>query len=70
VGILFGAALLFFTVVALLFFTLLHLIFSLPVWLLVGGVVLYIWMRKNSRRNRVLEQGRGYDRYLGTHSRW
>ncbi|HWE63338.1 MAG TPA: hypothetical protein VHB98_16600 [Chloroflexota bacterium] len=69
-GMLIGGALLFFSVGALMLFMLFHLIFSLPLWLLVGGVVLYLWYRKNSWRHRYLGQGRARRRFLDSSSRW
>lgn len=69
-GMLIGAALLVFTMGALMLFMLFHLIFGLPLWLLVGGVVLYLWLRKGSRRHRYLGRGRASSGYLDTHSRW
>jgi hypothetical protein len=69
-AILVGAALLFFAVTALVLVTLFHLIFGLPLWLLVGGVALFIWMRRDSRRHRYLGRGRSGSGYLDSHSRW
>jgi hypothetical protein len=69
-GMLIGAGLLVFTVGALMLFMLFHLIFGLPLWLLVGGVVLYLWLRKSSRRRRYLGRGRASSGYLDTQSRW
>ena len=69
-AMLIGAALLFFVLGALVVSALFHLIFSLPIWLLVGGVVLYIWARKGGRRHRYLGRGRSYSGYLDSDSRW
>lgn len=65
-GMLIGAALVLFGVGALALFMLFHLIFSLPLWLMAGGVALYVWMRRGGRRHR-LGSGRSYDRIL---ERW
>jgi hypothetical protein len=37
--------------------------------LVVGGVVLYLWLRRGGRRNRYLGQGR-FSGYLNSRSRW
>ena len=45
-----------------------HLVFSLPLWLVVGGIALYLWYRGGTRR-RWLGQGRRHG-YLERRARW
>jgi hypothetical protein len=66
-GMLVGSALLTMVVGVVLLVTLFHLIFSLPIWLLIGGVALFLWLRSGSR-GRLL--GRGYGGYIERRSRW
>jgi hypothetical protein len=68
-GLLFGGALMLFTLTMLLLFAVVHVLFSIPLWLLIGGAVLYLWLRKGGRRNRYLGSGR-FGGYLGSRSRW
>jgi hypothetical protein len=68
-GLLFGGALMLFTLTMLLLFAVVHVLFSIPLWLLIGGAVLYLWLRKGGRRNRYLSSGR-FGGYLGSRSRW
>ena len=53
---------------ALLVFVLFHLIIALPLWLLVGGLVLALWLRSGSHRGGFLGWGRAGTRRL--RSRW
>ena len=68
-GMLMGRALLAIAVGAVVLFTLIHVLFALPLWLLIGGVALYVWMRKGSG-GRLLGRGRGPRGYLSSRSRW
>lgn len=43
-----------------------HLIFSIPLWLLLGGALLVLYLRKSAHGRRMLGRGTA-DRYLG---RW
>jgi hypothetical protein len=67
-GKLVGSAFLAFVVGTLLLVTLFHLIFSLPVWLVIGGIALYLWMRNGSRGRRLF--GRRHAGYLERRARW
>jgi len=52
----------------LLLVTLFHLVFTLPFWLVAGGIAAYLWYRGGSRRPWL---GRGYShRYLARRARW
>lgn len=53
---------------AVLLFVLFHLLFALPLWLVLGGVVLALWLRPGSRRDSFLGWGRAGRRRL--RSRW
>lgn len=68
-GFIFGLALVF-IVGVLVLSAVVHLIFALPLWLLIGGAVLFIWARKNAGGRRLLGRGAYGRRYLGTRSRW
>jgi hypothetical protein len=68
-GLLIGGALFFFSLAMLLLFAVVHVLFSIPLWLLVGGVVLYLWLRGGGRRYRYLGQRR-FGGYLNSRSRW
>jgi Flp pilus assembly protein TadB len=68
-GLLVGGALFVFTLAMVLLFAVVHVLFSIPLWLVVGGVVLYLWLRRSGRRNRYLGQGR-FGGYLNSRSRW
>jgi hypothetical protein len=48
--------------------TLFHLVFSLPFWLVLGGIAAYLLYRRGGRR-RSLGQGGGYG-YLERRARW
>lgn len=67
-GKLVGSALLSLVVGVVLLVTLFHLIFSLPLWLMIGGVALFLWLRNGSRGRRLL--GGRYAGYLERRSRW
>ncbi len=66
-GKLVGSALLTLVVGVVLLVTLFHLIFSLPIWLVIGGVALFLWLRSGSRGRL---RGRGSGGYSARRSRW
>jgi Flp pilus assembly protein TadB len=68
-GLLVGGVFLLFSLAMLLLFAVVHVLFSIPLWLLIGGAVLYLWLRKGGRRHRYLGSGR-YGGYLDSRSRW
>jgi hypothetical protein len=68
-GFLLGAALLLFLAGVVMVITVVHLVFSLPLWLLLGGVALYLWHRSGASRHR-LSAGGGLGGYLPRRSRW
>lgn len=68
-GLLVGGVFLLFSLAMLLLFAVVHVLFSIPLWLLIGGAVLYLWLRKGGRRNRYLGSRR-YSGYLDSRSRW
>jgi hypothetical protein len=48
--------------------TLLHVVFSLPFWLVAGGIAVYLWYRGGARRAWL---GRGCSHgYLARRARW
>jgi hypothetical protein len=67
-GKLVGAPLLVFVAGLVLLATLFHVVFSLPFWLVVGGIALYLWSRGGARRHRLGRGGR--HAYLERRARW
>jgi hypothetical protein len=65
-GLFFGLALML-LVGALMLGFVVHMILSIPLWLLLGGVALFIYLRKSSHGRRMLGRGAYPRRYL---NRW